>query len=572
MQKESCRRLYLVLNLTFATIRHQKADSAGVPAYFLAFSAEMKRVCSCFLYALLTLLSLAIGPASAVAKGVAEHIVVVVWDGMRPDFITPQYTPTLYNMARDGVFFRNHHSAYISSTEVNGTAIATGMHPEHSGIMANSDYRPEIGWLSPGGTENVDVIRRIDLLTGGKFIAVPTVAEILQDKGIATVIAGTKPIALLHDRSSKRTTQAETNSLLLYKGQTIPRSIQASLIKLNEDKAFPTNTTHPNTAPDAWTTKSLIHGLWKKGVPKYTLLWLSDPDATQHETSPGSDTSVSALANCDKNLSDIITALEEKKVADKTDIFIVSDHGFSTIKRNADVSEILKKAKIYSSRQSKAGRKLDDAEPGDIMVVGLGGSVALYVIEHHEPTIRRLVEFLQGTDFAGVIFSRTPLEGTFPLDQVRMNTTNPAPDVVVSMRWTADLNDWSCPGMIVADNGTKGKGTHASLSRFDMHNTLVAAGPDFRRNMINDLPTGNIDVAPTILWILGIESPVKMDGRVLYEALASSRHAEAKPVTKTIEARRDLGVLEWRQYLKYTTYEGSVYFDEGNGAPILKSR
>src|SRR5881409_2280225 len=57
-------------------------------------------------------------------KGRAEHVVVVVWDGMRPDFITPQYTPTLYQLAQEGVFFRNHHPAYISSTEVNGTAIA----------------------------------------------------------------------------------------------------------------------------------------------------------------------------------------------------------------------------------------------------------------------------------------------------------------------------------------------------------------------------------------------------------------------------------------------------------------
>ena len=26
-------------------------------------------------------------------RGKAERVVVVVWDGMRPDFITPQYTP-----------------------------------------------------------------------------------------------------------------------------------------------------------------------------------------------------------------------------------------------------------------------------------------------------------------------------------------------------------------------------------------------------------------------------------------------------------------------------------------------
>src|SRR6266446_3624739 len=90
------------------------------------------------------------------SKGQAEHIVVVVWDGMRPDFITPQYTPTLYQLAAGGVFFKNHHPVYVSSTEVNGTALATGVYPKRSGIMANSDYRPEIGWLGPNATEGVE--------------------------------------------------------------------------------------------------------------------------------------------------------------------------------------------------------------------------------------------------------------------------------------------------------------------------------------------------------------------------------------------------------------------------------
>src|SRR4051812_18011997 len=79
------------------------------------------------------------------AKGVAEHVVVVVWDGMRPDFISQQYTPNLYWLATNGVFFKNHHPVYISTTEVNGTAIATGDYPAHNGIIANLDYRPEIG-------------------------------------------------------------------------------------------------------------------------------------------------------------------------------------------------------------------------------------------------------------------------------------------------------------------------------------------------------------------------------------------------------------------------------------------
>src|SRR5438874_6827247 len=73
--------------------------------------------------------------------GRGEHVVVVVWDGMRPDFISAQYTPTLWKLAQSGVFFRRHHSVYPSATIVNGTALMTGVYPNHSGILANHAYR-----------------------------------------------------------------------------------------------------------------------------------------------------------------------------------------------------------------------------------------------------------------------------------------------------------------------------------------------------------------------------------------------------------------------------------------------
>jgi len=124
--------------------------------------------------------------------------------------------------------------------------------------------------------------------------------------------------------------------------------------------------------------------------------------------------------------------------------------------------------------------------------------------------------------------------------------------------------------LVVSDGGTKGKGTHASLSRFDMHNTLVAGGPDFRKGMLDEMPTGNADVAPTILYILGVTPPAPMDGRVLYEALATGTGSAPKPETKTIEASCDRGYFHWHQYLKFSIVGDAIYFDEGNGEATLK--
>ena len=118
--------------------------------------------------------------------------------------------------------------------------------------------------------------------------------------------------------------------------------------------------------------------------------------------------------------------------------------------------------------------------------------------------------------------------------------------------------------MINADwNRKSGDGTHATLSKFDMNNTLIAAGPDFRRDMIDQLPSGNIDLAPTILHILGVVPSEKMDGRVLSEAMFGGRVGAT--ATNTITASRDFARGGWRQYLKFSRVESTLYLDEGNG-------
>src|SRR5256885_3090934 len=108
-----------------------------------------------------------------------RHVVVVVWDGMRPDFVSQQNTPTLWKLAKSGVFFRNHHSVYPSATIVNGTAINTGVYPDHSGILANHDYYPAIDARKSIDIENAAVVRKGDAGSDGKYVGVPTIAQLV---------------------------------------------------------------------------------------------------------------------------------------------------------------------------------------------------------------------------------------------------------------------------------------------------------------------------------------------------------------------------------------------------------
>ena len=505
-----------------------------------------------------------------------RHVVVVVWDGMRPDFVSKENTPALWKLAQEGVIFRNHRAVYPSATMVNGTALVTGMYPGKSGIIANQEYRPEIDRKHPVFVEIPAVVEKGDQLSGGKYISFPTIAELVQKAGERTAIAATKTVGLLLDRQfgvrrqdgafglqgelsphgKRQHVAALQNGVTLFVGKALPPDALAPIVAALGP--FPS----AHLQQDAWTTKALTEFLWKESVSAFSVLWLGNPDLTEHESAPGASAALAAIKASDENLATVLAALDQRKARETTDVFVVSDHGFSTIERSVDLLKILRDAGFSAQTEFT-----DEPKRGDIMLAGNGGSVLFYVEGHDPDVTRRLVEFLQQTDFAGVIFTRQPLPGTFNLNEAEIDCRH-APDVVMAFRWNEKKNQFGIAGMIDADwQRGAGKGTHATLSRFDMHNTLIAAGPDFHRGKMTDLPSGNVDLAPTILRILGITPPQQLDGRVLSEAMVNIDPATPglKSENKTIEATKDFPSGSWRQSLRISRVGSTIYLDEGNG-------
>jgi predicted AlkP superfamily pyrophosphatase or phosphodiesterase len=503
---------------------------------------------NCLLLVLFIIFAALLRVATAAAPP-DKHVVVVVWDGMRPDFVSEHNTPALWKLAQDGVTFRNHHSVYPSATVVNGTAIVTGDYPDRSGILANHDYLSRIDAKRSIDAENAGVVRRGDELSANKYIAVQTIAELLHQHGQKTAIATAKTVGLLFDRHAESRYGQD-----VFAGESLPPNAIDSMVKTLG--AFP-----PATQPaerDAWTTKALTDFLWQDEVPSFSLLWLSEPDDTEHKTAPGAPAALAAMKLSDENLGRVVAALDQHHARSTTDIFVVSDHGFSTIAREIGVPKILKNAGFDAVTVFA-----DEPKPGQIMLVGNGGSVLFYVIGHDAAVIHKLVEFLQQTDFAGVIFTREPMDGTFTLDKAKIDNEHAA-DVVMSFRWTEDSNQFGIPGMIDADwQRAAGKGTHATLSKFDMHNMLIAGGPDLKTGLTSELPSGNVDLAPTILTILGIEPGESMDGRVLAEAMKDAANLKAK--TETIEATRNFPGGIWQQSLTTSHVGSTIYLEKGNG-------
>jgi arylsulfatase A-like enzyme len=499
--------------------------------------------------------------ASVLAETEAQpgerHVVVVVWDGMRPDFVSETNTPTLWKLAQQGVTFQNHHSVYMTATHVNGTAMATGVFPNRNGILANREFRPAIDPHNVFETADWAIIKKADEVTGGKYIAAPTVAEMLRAKGRKTAVVGTKSVAFLHDRHAEWTEATVKNSLK-FAAAPMPTALREETVRLLGP--FLTQTTNTSDERNRYATRALTEVMWRDELPAFSLLWLSDPDLTEHDSAPGSEVCLAAVRNCDRNLALVLEALEKRNARQTTDLFVVSDHGFSTIERAIDFTAELRKAG-FDAVPSLG----ETAKRGQIITADNAGTIMFYVIQHDSAVIGRLVEWLQRSDFAGVVFAREKLEGTFPMEFVRANTAD-APDVMVSLRWNKNKNRFGVPGHIIAGNGRPaGKGTHVSLSEFDVHNTLIVGGPDFREGTAVTLPTSNLDLAPTILRLLNVEPSQKFDGRVLVEAM-EEKADRTEALSKTLQAARKFPSGEWQQHLRVSLVGETIYIDEGNGA------
>lgn len=63
-----------------------------------------------------------------------------------------------------------------------------------------------------------------------------------------------------------------------------------------------------------------------------------------------------------------------------------------------------------------------------------------------------------------------------------------------------------------------------------------------------------------MLWILGVASPHKMDGRILGEALRNPPFAAPEPREKTLSSTN----ADWHQFLKTVSVGDTDYLDEGN--------
>lgn len=189
--------------------------------------------------------------------------------------------------------------------------------------------------------------------------------------------------------------------------------------------------------------------------------------------------------------------------------------------------------------------KLPADLPKDAFVIAPnGGSEYLYLPSHDRARLVDAVRFLQSREMFGAIFVDArygKIPGTLPLATVHLENKR-SPDIIASYDFNADAVVQGFKGTVYTSMSNE-RGMHGSFSPVDVHNLLLASGPDFRKNLRSELPSGNVDVAPTLAAVLKIDLG-KPDGRVLREALEGhpSEGLTVKPADITTDTATGLDV------------------------------
>lgn len=486
------------------------------------------------------------------------QFLLVGLDGLRSDMVTPELTPNLLRLAQQGVRFLNHHAVYPTSTRVNVTSVVTGAHAGTHGIVNNSIFEPGVSLDKPVDLGKFDVVEAADAYYQGHLFDTPSLGEILAAHGqsmIAMSAGTTGSNRLMHHKVKTLggvgfSTQGVAPCYPTDEAETILR-------RFGPAPAVGT----PDAARLAYITEVFLEHVFPTHRPRVTILWFSDPDKTYHYRGIGSPESREAIQAADAQLGRIMDWVQHPAQCERVHLVVLSDHGHITVRQQLSVRDALASCGVA------AGIGCYGAD-GVAVVPGLAGDI--HVRHHDAHLINKIATWMQEQPWCGSLFTRgkNAVDGMVPGTLARGLVRNEharAGDIVYVMRTDDEVDANGIVGGCYDDSSLPiGGGTHGGLSQHELHNVCVAYGPAFREGHESMVPSGTIDLMPTILHLLDYSIPDRVDGRVLHEALAGADTPPHPQIeTETYSADRSTGVGHYRQHLTTTTVGITTYLERG---------
>ena len=490
-----------------------------------------------------------------------RFVIVFVVDGLRPDAITRDDTPTLWRLRAEGVEFTDSHAVFPTVTRVNAATLATGAQPGTHGIVGNQIYVPAVDPRKALDTGNYRNLLAVDDKSGGGLVRVRTLAERLAKHGLrfAGVSSGSTGSAFLLNPRARSGVGALVNGYF-DPGTTVAYPADANtaiLAKLGPAPAKAGGGRYDGVV--SWTQRALREYVLPELRPDVVVNWLTEPDHSQHTVGVGSPSAREALRHDDREIALTLATLDELGLTPGTDVLVVSDHGFTSNIAGVDVARELVEAGIKAALDSP-----------DVVLASSGQAVAIHVKDHDADRITDIARLAQSREWGGVLFSaardagdpRGAIDGTFSLELIHLANAERGGDLLLTFPWSSDANAFGVPGADLActsGGAALYASDHGSMSPWNVRNTCLAWGVDFKRGATVRAPSGNVDVAPTILHLLGIDDRTGMDGRVLAEGLLDGPDSE-KIVVQTRTPMVEAG--DYRAAIQISEVDGRRYVDK----------
>jgi hypothetical protein len=417
-----------------------------------------------------------------------RRTILVTLDGLRRDQLSATTTPHLMAFSQQAESFADYRTVFPSCTRVVSASIATGCFPARHGLQGNSMVLVEDGVLVPHDAGRPDFLQHKRAVTGCS-LAFPTLAERLAPSGGAIIFSNVSPgAAYAHDPDGHGHVYHRAGSF----GPGRVPVADAGQLRVQ-----------PNLDGDREMTERFIREVLFERRPALGVLWLGDPDATQHNHPLGSPDYLEALRQSDLRAQQVIDAVQTCRASGEDILLMIgSDHGHQTVTDVIDVEHDLVSAGLKESESSS-----------DVVVSSNGTSALIYVHPDCLDRIAALSAHLDHAEWAGRVVAADELHSIGQASSQHLA-------FAVSMRASDERNQYGVPGSSLVAKPASGKpdrlgcGQHGGLGTYEQSPFLMISGAGFTPGQQRSNSAAVVDLAPTILSHLRLEAE-GMDGTAL---------------------------------------------------------
>jgi predicted AlkP superfamily pyrophosphatase or phosphodiesterase len=401
--------------------------------------------------------------------------------------------PNLRRLAREGAVAEAMTVSNPSITWINHTTLVTGVTPRRHGVLYN-------GLFVRGGPDQPPKIE--PWADKSRMVLAPTIYDLAYRAGLTTAevdwVAVTRP----------GTIHWSFGEVPVADGKVEQEMIAAGLLREEQLGWFHgRNRKNMTWHDDTWTRAAGF--IFEKHHPNLLLFHLLNTDSIQHQYGPGSAAAYTALAYADRQVGDLLRVVQQSGIARRTTIIVASDHGFKKVAKVIYPNVLLKQDGLLTADGSKVARC-------DVVAMAEGGLAFVYVTNP-----ARKAELLPALKkrFAAAEGIARVLDGhDGPTLGMPTPEENPAMgDLILYAKDDyAFKGDASGVAPVAVSKGYLG--THGyPASDPELDGIFIAYGHGIKSGVALPRIT-NLDVAPTIAQILGLQVP-KAEGRVLTQIL-----------------------------------------------------